>query len=479
MTKLIRSLIVFCLLFFVSIANATNYYVSPSPTGSNSNSGTRTSPYLTCDYAASKATSPGDNVIFMDGTHSSSSGTYYCDIYSQGTAANPIVFRAENPGMAVIDGQYSASRPYGFILWAGAKHITIKDLEIKRFTQIGVRGNGSRNSDNPIFSENIILQNLYIHNIADNAVVSCTDSFGRAGIFTDQYTRNYTVDQCKIHTVGRVYNTACYDSKGYLISGYISQTAHDQGWYMQGAEHTLKNSIIYDCYAGWAVKLDGHCGRKVDGSDDLASGTWTAKLSNNTFGFGTNPGGSSGNITFVNNGTTVCYTGPKYLIPPHDVIIENNIFHDPPGRGTVAAIRFYYSNYFTNNVLRNNITDAPNLYYFHNTSMGADTSTIKTNSNNVLNYPTASFFVDIASMADPNFTPIAGFYGIDRGYNNGLTYDIDGNTRPYGSGIDMGAYEVVDDSAPVVPIYSPAKLKISSGGRTWTFGAGVTMEIVP
>ncbi len=77
---------------------AGTYYVATD--GSDSHNGSITSPWSSFDHAMT-VLQPEDTLIIKD-------GTYYqpLDIQISGALGNPITFRAENDGKAIIDGQY-------------------------------------------------------------------------------------------------------------------------------------------------------------------------------------------------------------------------------------------------------------------------------------------------------------------------------------------------------------------------------------
>jgi hypothetical protein len=72
------------------------FYVSPS--GSNGNSGSASSPFQSISYAASLA-GAGDTIIVLPGTYRET-----VKIKSNGTADAPITIKAQTPGTVVIDG---------------------------------------------------------------------------------------------------------------------------------------------------------------------------------------------------------------------------------------------------------------------------------------------------------------------------------------------------------------------------------------
>jgi hypothetical protein len=89
-----RLLILFGVVLFSSAAGATNYYVAK--TGSDSNAGTSSAPWLTIGHAALEATA-GSTVFVGAGTYNES-----VTFANSGTASAPIVFNGQ--GVAIVDG---------------------------------------------------------------------------------------------------------------------------------------------------------------------------------------------------------------------------------------------------------------------------------------------------------------------------------------------------------------------------------------
>src|SRR5258706_9863538 len=85
-------------------ASAATYWVAT--TGSDSNPGTQTAPFRHLTKGAAVATQPGDTVIVRDGTYDNEGvvePNFVVWLYYSGTAANPITFKAENRGKAILD----------------------------------------------------------------------------------------------------------------------------------------------------------------------------------------------------------------------------------------------------------------------------------------------------------------------------------------------------------------------------------------
>ena len=84
-------------------ASATTYYVSP--TGSDSSSGTSSSPFKTIQKAAD-IVNPGDTVIVRDGTYTDTDGDdFIVKISRSGTSSAWVTFKSENKWGAVLDGR--------------------------------------------------------------------------------------------------------------------------------------------------------------------------------------------------------------------------------------------------------------------------------------------------------------------------------------------------------------------------------------
>src|SRR6202171_2226293 len=166
------------LTLFGQCASAATYYVST--TGSDSNPGTLASPFRHLTTAAATATQPGETVIVMDGTYDNEgivAPNVVVILYYSGTAGNPITFRAQNRGKAILDSMNSSTTTScdGASAYFGLKtasFIVIQGFVIHRGCASGIQTNGA--------AHDITIRWNEIRNIANHTV---TDQIGRNGIY--------------------------------------------------------------------------------------------------------------------------------------------------------------------------------------------------------------------------------------------------------------------------------------------------------
>jgi len=404
-------------------------------------------------YKAYQKMVAGDTLMLMDGTHTvaQSSAAFILLNTSKGTAANPITIRAENYGMAVIDGAYACG--IGFQLSGSASYVNIEGIEFKRFITWGIGGSGISETS---VVRNIRIYKCKIHDIGNYRTMNCTQAWGLAGVFSNMFTYGWTVDSCIIHTVGRL-EGGCeeHDYK------------HDHGWYAQGYGHILQNSFVYNMYAGWGLKIDGYC--LLTGLPSPV-GTPTMTVRHNSFSYGTNPS-NSGHITHYSNPSTTCNGKTTRILYPHDTLIHSNAFHNTAVGTKNAAVLTAGITEYKGITIKNNVMDTPNIWAIYLETGG--TGSVLT-SGNVVSHPNASFFVDVSNMSNPDFTPQSTFIGIDMGFASDLSLDYTGTTsRPQGSGYDVGAYEIAFEAEPPA---SPYKFYIGTGA-TGLFGQGALTDL--
>jgi hypothetical protein len=199
--------------------SGSTFYVSKS--GSDTNSGSFTAPWLTIQHAANSVTA-GATVYVESGTYNES-----VNLPNSGTAANPITF-ANYPGQAaVIDGTgLKVSGVQGLVNIVNQSYVTISGFEIRNYTTasanptpvgIWVTGSGS----------GVQLLNNIVHNITTTSEKN-GNAFGIA-----------------------VYGTSSTPITNITISGnqlYNMKTGNSETMNVDGnvTYFTISNNIVHD-----------------------------------------------------------------------------------------------------------------------------------------------------------------------------------------------------------------------------------------
>ena len=414
-------------------------------TGKDANSGlSKSSPFLNIQKAADMVNA-GDVVIVGSGTYADTNADkYIIKLTKTGNSANWITFKSEHPGGAVIDGENTLGL-YGILLIEGVSYIRLEGFIIKNCDN-GIFANPPETAPNT----NIYVYQCQIFNIARKIF---HDSYGRAGIFTGSYSRNFTVDSCAIHDVGRLPGGNYPDGNDY--HDYV----HDHGFYAQGAGHLIKNSIFYNAYAGWNIKIDGYLG-------EIPATESSIKIINSVFAHAANPFNDP--TIAYHGGLITIYVNPTgYAGLPQNraknVVIENSIFYNPPAPiyGGVSRPNFAIQTYnlwttavFSDTLIRNCVTNGQSLIKMPD---GYSVSDLKTYSNNHDAATDQTLNDSDLGMIDPendNFALLSNAnYLINKGYSGLGVLATDILNNPRDSFPDIGAYEYSGDNTtpPSVP----------------------------
>ena len=294
-----------------SCAFATTYYVAV--TGSDSNSGTQTLPFLTLQKAAN-IVKPGDTVIVGDGTYTTPT-SQFIDMSRAGTGSAWITFMAEHKSGAKLNGQNNKTQYMIIFEPHHGGYIRIQDFEIYGFQNIAIVTTGTHDID--------IIGND-IHEIGR----FCNDSdIGIVGVYGNS-SPNVTIEMNVFHDIGRFSpgENGCQPTTTYWQN-------HDHAVYLDGMNKaTVISNIFYNIQHGWPIHLFSSAGASM--TNMLVSG--------NTF-FGANPN-RDGHIALagsLSNST-----------------VANNIFHEPRN----CALYFGATNYTYSAVtINNNITYAGSI----------------------------------------------------------------------------------------------------------------------
>ncbi len=286
------------LTLFGQCASAATYYVATA--GSDSNPGTQSAPFRHLSKAALTATQPGDTVIVMDGTYDNEgvvAPSIVVILSYSGTAGNPITFRAQNRGKAILDSMNSSTTTScdGASAYFGLKSISfivIQGFVIQRGCDSGIQTDGA--------AHDITIRRNEVRNIANHTVI---DQIGRNGIYLHAAEYNFIFDGNSFHDIGR--------TDGQTLLHF------DHGIYSQGQNMTIINNIFYNMNRGFSIQT-------ADGASN-----WL--VANNTFAFG-NANGEAGQIMFWNTNS--------------NITVRNNIFYNPNSSAitryaaTISGCRF-------------------------------------------------------------------------------------------------------------------------------------------
>jgi len=338
------------------------YYVAT--TGSDTNAGTETSPFLTIQKAAN-VVKPGETVIVKDGVYTTTRD-YIVTLVTSGTATSQITFKAEHKGGAIFDGRNNAT-PYG-IEFTNIGYVTLQDFQFRNISKLAIIINTGNN---------IIVKGNDIHDIGR----VCSDSdLGLAGIYAAAST-TIKIEDNKLYNIGRFAN----GENGCTATTLYYQN-HDHALYIDGVNGlTFNNNIIYNCKSGWGIHLYSSTNR-TSTNISILNNTWANQ----------NP--------YRNGQILICGS-------INNLLIENNIFYLPTTAGvTVSTTPFTYSNC----LIKNNMTYGGVIN--SGTATGITFSNNIDNTNPKLTNPTAY-----------DYTLQSTSPAINAGINVGLTYDFLGN----------------------------------------------------
>ncbi len=366
------------LTLFGQCASAATYYVATN--GSDSSPGTASAPFRHLSKGAAAATNPGDTVIVMDGTYDNEGQidpNYVVTLNFSGAAGNPITFKAQNRGKAVLDSMNTATGTtcngaYAYLNLSNAAFIVIQGFVIQRGCHEGIHSNDS--------AHDITIRWNEIKNIANHTQ---TDQIGQDGIYLNNTEYNFIFDGNLFHDIGR--------TDGQTLLHF------DHGIYSHAQNMTIINNIFYNMNRGFSIQI-------ADGASN-----WL--VANNTFAFG-NANGEAGQIMFWNNNS--------------NITVRNNIFYNPNSSAITRYAATISGSAFDHN-----------LVYGVSTVI-SDVTGFTIGINQIGANP---LFVNASTAPYDFHAQLGGAgidAGVNL---SAVLFDFDGVTRPQGPSTDVGAYE--------------------------------------
>jgi hypothetical protein len=474
-----------------------SFYVSPS--GSDSNPGTITAPWLTIQHAANSV-QQGDTVFVRAGTYNES----VTIAVSGSAAAGPVTFESYPGETAIVDGTgltVSGSNTQGLFNIEDESYVTIEGFEIQNYTTssadatpagIWVTGSGS----------NIQILNNQVHNITTSSEkngnafgIAVYGSEAPASISNITISGN-TVYDCKtgnsetVNVDGNVdgftiTSNIIHDNDNIGIDAIGFEGVSPDPTYDYARNGLIGENTVYNISAinnpGEGNQYDAD-GIYVDGGADIIiernnvstsdlnievasehSGHYAINVTvrNNLVYFANSVGISIGGYSSGVGGTQNC------------TIVNNSLFEDDTKNTGSGEFQVQY--YATNNVFENNIVYATsqglfvnnytnseaspvaidyNIYYSSVSMSSADFLWDGQNENGFAAYQTASgqdahsqyANPDYVSLTTPNLDIQANSPAVGAGINLGSTIvgtvDYAGNPRVSAANtINIGAYQ--------------------------------------
>ncbi len=441
------------------------FYVSPQ--GDNSNPGTLEQPWATPGYG-SRQLQPGDTLVILGGRYILSQ--YPDDIISppSGTQQQWTTIRGEEGNRPVFVGRDNLSTAIDL---SGRSYVRIENLEItsddsvsgsSRFFREGIQILGSPAS-------HIVLEDMYIHHIDEFGIdvqdvenlqlLNCHIEycgFGAIGGPTGQHGgwRNVVIRGCSLSYSGHYYqdtdgSNRPYDRPdGFGIEPsrgpiFIEDTIVEHN-YGDGIDSKATNTTVRRCVVANnscdGVKLWGDQSRIENtliygrGDGDPTVTPWSPIV------ISTEADGARFEIVNVTvddalGGNYLMYVQYDYPDVPVTLITRNTIFS---GRGNSSPI---FIGRASTLIAEHNLFYMPKSDFVltHGDSTYTSSSITQLGRGNIYGDP---LFVFPAWGSEGDYHLQSGSPAIDAGTSISVpSKDLDGNRRPQGGGIDIGAYE--------------------------------------
>ena len=413
------------------------YYVAKN--GNDDNPGTKEKPWLTIQKAADNVVA-GDTVYVMEGTYKEG-----VSINNSGSPGKWITFGAYPDHKVTIDGN---GVPVG--VWQGLFYISGKSyIKISGFRVINSAFMGFTVVKSDLAkSSNIIIENNYVENTASSGIYvsdsnniiidrneitraqtlnglsqQTAETLSLVNVDTFEVKNNY-VHESRMESINIKHGSSNGNVSNNHVRGHSSYGIYIDAWSKNSHDVKVFNNVVHD---GTTENANG-IGVAVENGGSLKN----IMIYNN---IAYNNGGSGITIAWYSNG------------PISDItIISNTIYRNGKISASAGGIDIGRG---SNIVVRNNIVSQNNNYQIRNTVRSA---TIDHNLiDGYMNYQFETLGTDhveaspqFVNQARSNFRLKNSSPAIDIGSSIGAPkVDFDGNSRPIGTGYDIGAFEYV------------------------------------
>jgi parallel beta-helix repeat protein len=365
-------------------STGNTYYVSP--TGSDSNPCTQSSPCATPDYAVNNKASAGDTVQVAAGTYGYDSGAP--QFTKSGAAGKYITLTCATRGACKIQNSSTGNTT---VIEIDSNYFMFDGFEV---TNTSAAGN---NMGIYVTSSFVNVTRNKIHHIE----IDCSRS-GGGGIVTTSGTpvHDLTMDSNLVYDIGWPDGGSpkC-PSSTVQTDGILAETP--------GAGIVITNNIVYHVSGGWGIGAGGRSGQNSA------------------------PIVISNNLVFSNsNGGIIITNGGDYSTVTNNIVLNNGVVAAQCGIHTIWAAD-------------NHILEANNDVYGN---AGGDYCSAgqPIQQNNISVDPASgNTFVNWKADGSGDYHQKAGSPTINNGFPSAGApqIDFDRNPRPQGAAYDIGAYE--------------------------------------